>query len=442
MIRLKYIMLTLMMIILFSFVVPSSDVPRFADNPEVRAENPVGLRVIAAMNTDAASRESTSEYGLVVTRKAFLTSRGLSAEEFTFDCGVKYTKGVSKGNVDGEDVDIFFDRNDTEVYFACYIHGIDSNYYSDVIVVRPYTVLGDEVKYGTPLETSLYETANRICNDENLFDALSQEQKEVLSSIVADTKFTVKFFVNGELNKSLRVKYANEPVAPENPIKDGYAFMGWSETEGGEVVDLDSVKINSDKNFYAVFKKEYKVLFWFDGELYKEYELVEGSKVEVPEISEIDERLVFHGWSHEDDNDPDKVVNVSEIIVENHMDFYSVLVENPNSEEFMENLSRGYAQLKKIRETGVKKKILTYIKDCIGYVLEDAKKGILVDKEYVKITYESYVEGAKNVFNNEMDNEQRSQFANIMMDEENIDEEVRDFLADFFDIDISGYVKK
>ncbi len=35
--------------------------------------------------------------------------------------------------------------------------------------------------------------------------------------------------------------------------KNGYVFQGWSETDGGSVVDLDDITITADKNLYAVY---------------------------------------------------------------------------------------------------------------------------------------------------------------------------------------------
>ncbi|MCQ2347717.1 MAG: InlB B-repeat-containing protein [Paludibacteraceae bacterium] len=48
-------------------------------------------------------------------------------------------------------------------------------------------------------------------------------------------------------------KYATKPT---DPTKDGYNFLGWSETDGGDVVDVTTIAITAAKTFYARWERQ------------------------------------------------------------------------------------------------------------------------------------------------------------------------------------------
>lgn len=49
-------------------------------------------------------------------------------------------------------------------------------------------------------------------------------------------------------------------AAPADPTKDDYIFLGWSETDGGDVVaDITAITISGDKTFYAKWKLDVQV---------------------------------------------------------------------------------------------------------------------------------------------------------------------------------------
>ena len=360
---LKYFMMTLAVSILFCFAVSASGAPVITGNAEIRTEEPVGLRVSAQIDAGVAKDEGTIEYGLIVTRKAFLDAKGISAEQFTLDSPVGYSKGVSKGVVGGNNVDIFIDKTKTKVSFSCCISGITPYYYTDTLVIRPYAIFADGKAYGTPLETSLYETAKAVCDNAEAFDSLTDSQKEIVSGIVADTKYAVTFIADGKL-------------------------------------------------------------------CHREYVSVGEKLVSVPEAPVTQEGMSFAGWSLYNDNDLDKMISPLSLIPEEHTRVYAVIVT-----EFMEKLHRGWIQLDGIIATGLQKDVLEKIKECIGYVLEDAKSGIETDKDYVKETYTEHVEGVKKMVNKDMTKTERSQFANTIT--KRVDSDVRDFLTHYFDIDVT-----
>ena len=146
--------------------------------------------------------------------------------------------------------------------------------------------------------------------------------------------------------------------------------------------------------------------------------------------------LSFLGWALDESTDAEDAVEVSDIVIENHTDFYAILIKNPNSAEFMEKLSRGHAQLKSIkRSTGLAKEALKLLTDCIGDVLDDANNGQEIDANYVGRVYKTSVDRVKTIVNVDMSSSQRSQFVNLITG--TVDKDVQDFLYEYFEIDTS-----
>lgn len=81
----------------------------------------------------------------------------------------------------------------------------------------------------------------------------SSDQMRVTIKAVPVQMHTVKFY-DGDTeytDKAQSVEAGQKPTAPADPTKSGNIFRGWSETNGGEVVDVTTITINADKNFYA-----------------------------------------------------------------------------------------------------------------------------------------------------------------------------------------------
>ena len=90
--------------------------------------------------------------------------------------------------------------------------------------------------------------------------------------------------------------------------------------------------------------------------------------------------------------------------------------------------------MSKIRLGGVQKQTLDIIKNCVGKVIDDAKSGKFIDKNYVIANYSNMIDSVKDLFNNTMTSTERSSFVNAITNERNIDKDVQDFLIDYFDI--------
>lgn len=71
------------------------------------------------------------------------------------------------------------------------------------------------------------------------------------------TTYEVSFNSKGGSDVASLYVIENEYItaAPANPTKAGYAFQGWSETDGGAVVDITTIQITAAKTFYAIWAK-------------------------------------------------------------------------------------------------------------------------------------------------------------------------------------------
>lgn len=249
--------------------------------------------------------------------------------------------------------------------------------------------------------------------------------------------YTVTFTVNGEEYASYQVLENDYSDVPENPALDGYEFLGWAKAENGDVVNPENICVNADAVYYAVFEKlivYYNVTFMFNGSVLARSSVLSGETAAAPETTpQTAEGYKFMGWSLKDDNDRMGIVDVSASEITEDTVFYSVIITNPNSEEFLEKLTRGYTQLKGIkRSTGLTKEVLKLLTECISSVLVDADNFIYVDKVYVGLTYEETVARAKQIVNEEMSSSEKSQFVNLIT--KTVDQDVQDFLYEYFDI--------
>ena len=102
-------------------------------------------------------------------------------------------------------------------------------------------------------------------------------------------KYKLVYNVDGEEYKSYDVEYGAKITPEPAPIKEGYTFSGWSEIP--ETMPAKDVTVTGT---FSVNK--YKLVYKVDGEVYKTYELVEGSAI-TPEPAPTKEGYTFSGWS-------------------------------------------------------------------------------------------------------------------------------------------------
>lgn len=254
--------------------------------------------------------------------------------------------------------------------------------------------------------------------------------------------YEVVFVVDGKETSSQNVLEGKYPKVPAAPKKNGYNFIGWANSEDGTTVYPEKTPVLGDTKYYAIFEKKeaesYTVAFMFDGETVAEYVVTEGSTVDEPsDLPELDKGETFFGWSYDRDNDAESVIDdVSSVKITENTIFYSVIIKNPNSDDLMEMLARGRTQLHNMtkRASVYRKKALNTVVECIDIVIDEANKGAIIDKNYINRNHREYVDALDRILYTDMSEDERSQFYNQL--ESTIDDDVQEFLLDYFDVDI------
>ena len=124
------------------------------------------------------------------------------------------------------------------------------------------------------------------------------------------TEYEVTFMNGTEVYYSASVSEGSALPRPEkDPVKEEddsftYTFKGWSRTENGEIVDLDSVSVTESLTFHAVFDAVEKTRYYtvtfvdWDGKVLSEQKIAAGqSAVEPSAPSRVG--YTFIGWDKE-----------------------------------------------------------------------------------------------------------------------------------------------
>jgi len=270
-------------------------------------------------------------------------------------------------------------------------------------------------------------------------EAVTIAEAKTYYAVFQKYSFEVKFMVDGGEYKVEIVSYGEKVTAPEAPEKQGHDFLGWSETSGGEVADVEALPITQDKVYYSVFKLNvHTVSFYAGGKLYTTQTIVFGKNVKEPKAPEIHGNI-FHGWSGVEGGTIDDIINVTDIVVTQDIDFYAVLEALENDPNLIEILTRGKYQLeKKVRTSNPKyRSAIALITECMGCVINDATNGIYIDKKYIYNTYNDLAKQIKVAIKDDMTKEERSSFVNLLTNTRYVDKDVQEYLMEYFDIDMS-----
>ena len=178
----------------------------------------------------------------------------------------------------------------------------------------------------------------------------------------------------------------------------------------------------------------YTVRFYANDNLIDTQEVAKGNYASAPtDVPQFD-GYEFSGWLLS--GDTSTLINISAYKITKNTDFVAAysekpIIENPNSEELMDKLQRGHDQLKAIRFTNdLQKKARDLIVECMAYVIEDAKNGTLITKDYVNTEYKSTVDAVETICYDEMSARVASDFSNAITN--NVDPDVQDFLKEYF----------
>ncbi len=106
-------------------------------------------------------------------------------------------------------------------------------------------------------------------------------------------QFTVNFLVDGEIIQTEKVSEGESATKPEDPVKEGYDFVGW---------DKDFNNVTSDLDINALFEvAKHTVEFYVDGVCVDTQEVLHNGNATPPEVEE-KEGYTFKRWDKEYNN--------------------------------------------------------------------------------------------------------------------------------------------
>ena len=126
--------------------------------------------------------------------------------------------------------------------------------------------------------------------------------------------YDAKFMVDGEEYNNQIIEENHFAIMPENPIKEGYEFDGWS-LNGVDVIDPTTNAITQNTTYYAVFTQLHTVSFIYEDEIISTQTIRNGEYSESVDV-ESTEYKIFNGWKYND-----TITNVTSIAVFSEMSF-------------------------------------------------------------------------------------------------------------------------
>ena len=164
--------------------------PETATGKAIRTESPMGIRFKASMAKAEDSR--VTSYGWIVTREDLLTAASVDANDFTFDCGVKYSVGYGRKN--GTTYKNFFNTDDEYNWFTgvLYFSAVDDDGLPSVeklagkLIARPFAEVEGEMIYGdASAPTSLFDVVLALYYDESgAFNDLDEADQDYFYGIM------------------------------------------------------------------------------------------------------------------------------------------------------------------------------------------------------------------------------------------------------------------
>ena len=116
-------------------------------------------------------------------------------------------------------------------------------------------------------------------------------------------QYKVTFIVDGEIIKQETLDFGSAITAPVDPTKIGHTFTGWNPA-------VDATVPAHDVTYEAMFEiNTYKLTYYVDGVVYKDFEVEYGSEI-IPEENPVKEGYDFSGWSEIPQFMPDHDVDV------------------------------------------------------------------------------------------------------------------------------------
>ena len=126
-------------------------------------------------------------------------------------------------------------------------------------------------------------------------ELMPMEDVTVRGTLTAN-KYSLIYVVDGEEFKASAIVYGTELTAEAEPIKEGYAFSGWSEIP--ETMPAHDVKVTGSFNINS-----YNLTYRVDGKEYKKSTVVYGAEL-IAEAEPTKDGYTFSGWGEIPKNMP------------------------------------------------------------------------------------------------------------------------------------------
>lgn len=152
------------------FIGDVSKAPSTEQTSSIRTDKPTGIRFMASLEKEIVA-ESTS-YGWIIARANSIKGASLKNSELTYEVALEKSIPVLRGCNFGEGRQeaLNYSEDDVNVYFTALLYNIPDTMYKDVLVARPFAVVGDTTYYGAPVARSIYDVqlndlkSNPRCN--------------------------------------------------------------------------------------------------------------------------------------------------------------------------------------------------------------------------------------------------------------------------------------
>jgi len=175
--------------------------------------------------------------------------------------------------VNGEIVDLSsytLSCNTTFVADISYIYKV--NFIVDDVVYNSQNVQRNDcaVLPETPIKEG-YSFLGWSLNKVDIVENINSQSvvKNLTYYAIFEKSFNVNFMIGEEIYDSQLISENGSANVPEVPVKDGYAFIGWTSSNSNDlndvVLNISDLVVTSDINYYAYFVEDY------EGRVYEHY---------------------------------------------------------------------------------------------------------------------------------------------------------------------------
>ena len=158
--------------------------PVSSDKVSLNLEERVTARVKASLQLEAVRSNKTTEYGFIVTRLALLEHHGVALDDFYDGCIDRIVKGISRGEINGETINEHFQIGEDGLYFAALMRNLNSEFYDETLVARPYVVYDGNTYYGDVIMVNVIDLIWSYKNNEEYYNSLDDYKRSRVDEII------------------------------------------------------------------------------------------------------------------------------------------------------------------------------------------------------------------------------------------------------------------